>query len=54
MKKPVIKVDHEKQMRLFNDTMSALALNAYEINNINEQLGKKIEIRNNKLNKIEN
>ena len=35
--------DHEKQMRLFSDTQAALALNAFEVNEINERILKESE-----------
>ncbi len=40
-------------MRLFNDTMSALALNAYEINEANEDISQALTFRNEKLIKME-
>ncbi len=40
-------------MRLFNDTMSALALNAYEINDIQNTISEQLQIRNTKLDKME-
>lgn len=46
--------DHEKQMRYFNDTMNALALNAYEINDFNEQIAHTLDVRNQKLKNMEN
>ena len=41
-------------MRLFNDTMSALALNAYEINNTSHKIHSALRYRNDKLGKMEN
>ncbi|CDW89105.1 cation channel family protein [Stylonychia lemnae] len=45
--------DHEKQMRLFGDVMSSLALNAFEINELNNRIDKQLEFRNNKLDKMD-
>lgn len=36
-------------MRLFGDVMSSLALNAFEINELNNRIDKQLEFRNNKL-----
>jgi len=38
--------DHEKQMRLFNDTTSALAINAYEIKEVSERITDQLNYRN--------
>lgn len=32
--------EHKQQMRLFDDTMKALALNAYEMNNVYQKMVK--------------
>ena len=50
---PNFTYDHEKQMRLFNDTQAALALNAYEINQISETISTDLSRRNESLGKIE-
>ena len=40
-------------MRLFNDTMSALAINAYEIKEASDKITDQLNYRNNHLSQVE-
>ena len=40
-------------MRLFNDTMGSLAMNAYDINDVSHKINNALQFRNEKLGKME-